>query len=59
MALTTCLSISMRHTKMARSQKLPIKPFDPAVLAATKKMEVTLDAINQSAPYRSNHVLKC
>jgi len=35
--------------KAARHQRSYIKAFDPAVLAATKRLETTLDTLNQGS----------
>ncbi len=40
----------LRHAKSHVTKDRYIKAFDPAVLAAMKKLETTLDALNQSAP---------
>ena len=40
----------LRHAKAHVTKDRYIKAFDPAVLAAMKKMETTLDAINVCAP---------
>ena len=40
----------LRHAKSHVTRDRYIKAFDPAVLAAMKKLEATLDAMNQSAP---------
>ena len=40
----------LRHAKPHVTRERYIKAFDPAVLAAMKKMETTLDAINVCAP---------
>jgi site-specific recombinase XerD len=40
----------LRHAKSHVTKDRYIKAFDPAVLAAMKKMETTLDAMKQSAP---------
>jgi integrase len=40
----------LRHAKSHVTKDRYIKAFDPAVLAAMKKLEATLDAIGQSAP---------
>jgi len=40
----------LRHAKAHVTKDRYIKAFDPAVLAAMKKMETTLDAINVRAP---------
>jgi hypothetical protein len=45
----------LRHAKSHVTKDRYIKAFDPAVLAAMKKMETTLDAMKQSAP-RVHHV---
>ena len=39
----------LRHAKPHVTKERYIKAFDPAVLAAMKKLEATLDAMNQSA----------
>jgi integrase len=40
----------LRHAKSHVTKDRYIKAFDPAVLAAMKKLEATLDAMRQSAP---------
>jgi len=40
----------LRHAKAHVTKDRYIKAFDPAVIAAMKKMETTLDAINVCAP---------
>ena len=40
----------LRHAKSHVTRDRYMKAFDPAVLAALKKLEATLDAMNQSAP---------
>jgi hypothetical protein len=39
----------LRHAKPHVTKDRYIKAFDPAVLAATKRMETTLDTLSQSA----------
>jgi integrase len=40
----------LRHAKSHVTKDRYIKAFDPAVLAAMKKLETTLDVLSQSAP---------
>ena len=40
----------LRHAKSHVTKERYIKAFDPAVLAAMRKLETSLDAISQSAP---------
>jgi hypothetical protein len=40
----------LRHAKAHVTKDRYIKAFDPAVLAAMKKMETTLDTMNACAP---------
>jgi hypothetical protein len=40
----------LRHAKSHVTKDRYIKAFDPAVVAAMKKLEATLDAMSQSAP---------
>ena len=40
----------LRHAKSHVTKDRYIKAFDPAVLAAMKKMETTLDALAECAP---------
>lgn len=40
----------LRHAKAHVTKERYIKAFDPAVLAAMKRMETTLDAMNSCAP---------
>jgi integrase len=40
----------LRHAKSHVTKDRYIKAFDPAVLAAMKKLETTLDVLNQGAP---------
>jgi integrase len=40
----------LRHTKSHVTKDRYIKTFDPALVAAMKKLEATVDLVNQSAP---------
>jgi integrase len=40
----------LRHAKSHVTKGRYIKAFDPAVLAAMKKLEASLDVVSQSAP---------
>ena len=40
----------LRHAKSHVTKDRYIKAFDPAVMAAMKKLEATVDLVNQSAP---------
>jgi integrase len=40
----------LRHAKSHVTKDRHIKAFDPAVVAAMKKLEATVDLVNQSAP---------
>ena len=40
----------LRHAKAHVTKDRYIKAFDPAVVAAMKKLEATLDVLGQSAP---------
>jgi hypothetical protein len=40
----------LRHAKSHVTKERYIKAFDPAVLAAMRKLETSLDAMSQSAP---------
>jgi Phage integrase family len=40
----------LRHAKPHVTKERYIKAFDPAVLAAMRKLEMSLDAMGQSAP---------
>ncbi len=40
----------LRHAKSHVTKDRYIKAFDPAVIAAMKKLEATVDLMNQSAP---------
>jgi hypothetical protein len=42
--------IVRRHAKSHVTKDRYIKAFDPAVMAAIKKLEATVDLVNQSAP---------
>jgi hypothetical protein len=41
---------SVGHAKSHVTKERYIKAFDPAVLAAMRKLETSLDAMSQSAP---------
>jgi integrase len=40
----------LRHAKSHETKERYIKAFDPAVLAAMRKLETSLDTMSQSAP---------
>jgi hypothetical protein len=40
----------LRHAKSHVTKGRYIKAFDPAVMAAMKKLESSIDLVNQSAP---------
>jgi len=40
----------LRHAKSHVTKDRYIKTFDPALVAAMKKLEATVDLVNQSAP---------
>jgi hypothetical protein len=40
----------LRHAKSRVTKDRYIKAFDPAVMAAMKKLESSIDLVNQSAP---------
>ena len=40
----------LRHAKSHVTKDRYVKTFDPALVAAMKKLEATVDLVNQSAP---------
>jgi integrase len=46
----------LRHAKSHVTKDRYIKAFDPAVVAAMKKLEATVDLMNQSAPNSVGHM---